>query len=352
MVDTPNLLSLACEKQDADRRDITINAVYWNPISRELYDPHNGEKDLYEKLIRIIGNPGIRIKHDALRLLRVVRFRAAIDGQYHPETYSALREHAAMIEVLSGTRRLDELEKMLLCPHPDRALEDLWETGILQYMIPELFACKGIPQPADYHHEGDVWDHTLACTRACTEEHSIDVRLAALFHDCGKVKTFSLTDHIHFNEHASVSGDIAKDVLDRLQCPGKRRDKIVWLVKHHMMMGTFLQTDLSDDRKAHWYYDPWFRELLHLFWIDIAGTDPADFSLYEAILDDYHHFLDAHPLPPKTLLTGEDVMEILDIGPGERIGEILRELYGKQIRQEITSKEEARGWLKGTETDN
>src|SRR5438067_1658134 len=87
------------------------------------------EPDLKEKLIRFIGDPAIRIKHDALRILRAVRFRATLNGQYHPETYRALQELGEQVDILSGSRQLEEIEKMLRCPHPDRALEDLWELG-------------------------------------------------------------------------------------------------------------------------------------------------------------------------------------------------------------------------------
>ncbi|PIP65578.1 phosphohydrolase, partial [Candidatus Peregrinibacteria bacterium CG22_combo_CG10-13_8_21_14_all_49_11] len=182
----PEAVVFGSREQDALRRDITVNAVYFHPITRELYDPCGGEKDLQEKLIRFIGDPALRIKHDALRMLRVVRFRALLDGQYHPETFIALKELASHIEILSGSRRLEELDKILLGPHSARALEDLWELNILEYMLPELYACKGVPQPADYHHEGDVWEHMLLCTKGFTEEHGKDVRLAVLFHDCGK----------------------------------------------------------------------------------------------------------------------------------------------------------------------
>lgn len=339
----PESVVFGTREKDATRRDITINAIYWNPISRELYDPFGGEADLKESLIRFIGEPGIRIKHDALRMLRAVRFRALIDGQYHPDTFAALREQARLIEILSGTRRLQEIEKMLTGPRPERAFEDLWELGILTYLIPELHACKGVPQPADYHREGDVWDHMMKILQNFREEDSVDVRIAALFHDCGKVETFSLKERIRFDEHASVSADLAAKALDRLQCPARRRDKICWVIRHHMMMSAF--ADMNDERKAHWYHHPWFTDLLSLFWLDIAGTEPTDFHLYDEINADYHKFLDSHPRPEKPLLTGDEVMDILGLKPGERVGEILTALHQAQIRKEITTKKEAREFV-------
>ncbi len=326
--------------KDAGRRDISISAMYWNPISRELFDPHNGQADVRERLITFIGDPRVRIKHDALRILRAVRMRATINGQYHPDTYHELQKSAALIEILSGTRQLQELEKMLLCPHPDRALEDLWELGILQHMLPELHACKGIAQPKEYHLEGDVWDHTLQCTRAFTGDHGIDVRLAAVFHDCGKAQTFSQEGRIRFDHHAQVSSNLALKTFTRLQMPGKRAEKISWLIRHHMMMATF--NSITDVRKAHWYYHPWFQELLQLFYLDAAGTVPTSLDWYEKIVDDYNTFLDSHPRPPKPLLKGDDIMEILGMKPGERVGEILKTLRDAQLSGKITTKAQAK----------
>lgn len=345
----PESIIYSTREKDALRRDITINALYYHPLSRELYDPTGGEGDLKERLIRIIGDPDTRITHDALRLLRTIRFRALIKGQYHPETYQALHRNAKLSSILSGSRILSECEKILMGPHVDLALEDLWETDVLESMIPELHACKGVAQPADYHHEGDVWTHMLKVVRSFTDDHGIDLRIAALFHDCGKAKTFDRKERIRFDEHASVSADLTKEVLNRFQCPAKRREKICWLIRHHMMMGSFYdpsgKQEMTEERKAHWYYHPWFRELLQLFYLDIAGTDPANFSHYEAIQEDFHRFLDSHPAPPKSLCTGEDIMEILGITPGARVGEILNILYEKQIKKEITTKEEARKFL-------
>ncbi len=345
----PEAVSFGKREKDAKRRDFTINAIYWHPVSGAIYDPLKGEEDIKEKLIRFIGEPGVRIKHDALRMFRAVRFRSQIEGQYHPETYRALQEGAQLVEVLSGSRKLEELEKMLACSHPARALEDLWELGILKYTAPELYACKGIPQPADFHHEGDVWEHTMYCLTALRPDDSPDVRLATLFHDCGKVETFSLKGRIRFDHHATVSSDIAAKVLARLQLPGKRVDKVTWLIKHHMMMLTFFEID--EQRKAHWYFHPWFGELLRIFQLDIAGTDPADYGLYDRILADYHAFLDSHPRPRKPLLTGNEVMEILGLSPGEKVGEILQRLHDAQMRKEVHGKQEARALLERWKTE-
>lgn len=340
----PESVAFGTREQDSRRRDFTVNALYFHPISRELYDPFGGEADLKEKLIRFVGDPAVRIKHDALRMLRAVRFRALLAGQYHPETYRALQEQAQLVEILSGSRKREEIEKMLLGPGPDRAFEDLWELGMLQRFLPELHACKGVPQPADYHREGDVWEHMMRCLRSFRPEDDIGVRFAALFHDAGKSQTFSLKERIRFDHHASVSAEMAERSLKRLQCPRRRIEKVSWIIKHHMMMGSFFE--MGDERKSHWYFHPWFGDLLRLFYLDVAGTDPADYALYDRIMRDRNRFLDAHPRPEKPLLTGDEVMRILGLKPGEEVGRAITALHDAQVRGEVSSKAEAREFLK------
>ncbi len=329
--------------KDARRRDFTVNAMYVNPLTSAFFDPFDGESDLKEKLVRFIGEPAVRIKHDALRILRAVRLRAAIAGQYHPETYAALRELAALVDGLSPQRIATEFEKTLLGKNPDRAFEDLWELGLASRLFPELHVCKGIPQPADYHHEGDVWDHTMQLLKNLREDDGVDVRVAGLFHDCGKAETFSLKERIRFDHHATVSADLATKALKRLQYPKARIEKIDWLIRHHMSM-TFL--DMPEERKGHWYFHPWFPELLKIFWLDIAGTTPADFQLYDKIVKDYDRFLDAHPRPEKPLLSGHDVMELLGMKPGPEVGRITQRLHDAQVRGEVKTKAEAKEYVR------
>lgn len=330
-------------EKDSARRDATVNAMYWNPITRELFDPFGGEKDLGEHLVRFIGDPAERVQHDALRILRLVRLRATIDGQYDPQTYAALRNHAALTGILSGTRILEELEKLLKTRLPQVGLEDWWELGLMKELLPELYACKGVAQPVEYHKEGDVWNHLLRCTASFTDDHEADVRLAALFHDTGKAVTFEHKERIRFDHHAQASAEIIGSVFTRLRMPGIRIKKLQWIVEHHMMMDTFGK--LTDERKAHWYFHPWFRELLQLFWLDIAGTIPGDSRLYDSIINDYNRFLNAHPRPEKSLLNGEEIMTLLGIQPGEKVGEVLQALDEAHIRKDITTKKEAKEFL-------
>lgn len=340
----PESVLFGSREKDALRRDATVNAMYWNPVTLELFDPCHGEADLKECLVRFIGDPDTRIKHDALRILRMIRLRAMLQGQYHPDTYSALKRNAGLVSGLSGMRVLQELEKLLKTEKPSIGLEDWLETGVLKLLFPELEACKGVAQPRQYHHEGDVWDHLKLCTDSFTEDFGADVRIAGLFHDIGKATTFAVKERIRFDHHAEASAAIIGTTFKRLQMPQERIRKLQWLVEHHMMMDAFHK--LTDERKAHWYFHPWFKELLQLFWIDIKGTIPGDTKLYDFIIADYDAFLNSHPRPEKPLLTGEDIMNIAGLTPGEEVGKAIRLLKDAQVRKDITTKAEAKEFLK------
>lgn len=342
---TPTNIEFTNRTEDALRRDFTINALYFDPITQKILDDVQGLVDIHEKIVRFIGDATERIVHDPLRSLRAIRLRNAITGQYHPATYHAIHANAVLTSNLSGMRVQQELEKMLLGPNPSQCLEDAWETDILEHIIPELSNCKGVAQPSMYHAEGDVWEHTLQTVQSSRNEDDIDVRIAALFHDIGKATTFSIeADRIHFNNHASVSAATTEQILNRLQYPAKRIQKICWLIEHHMMMSQLLE--LTQERKRHWYFHEWFTELLQLFWLDIAGTSPSNFTLYDEIIADYTKFLDAHPAPKKPLLTGEEIIEILQIEPGPIVGEILTKLANARINNLVNYKAEAIEFVK------
>ncbi len=343
----PDSVTCSDREHDAKRRDFTINALYLNPITRELLDPFDGAHDLQELLVRFIGEPASRIQEDALRIVRAVRLRARIQGQYDPATYKALQDGAKRTAKLSGARIAAEMEAILLGPHQSKALEDLWELHVLKEVLPEVHACKGIAQPLQYHQEGDVFTHLCQCVEAATEDHGADVRWAALLHDIGKARTFALKERIRFDEHASVSRDLAKNILERFQFSRERREKICWIVEHHMMVGAF--KNMPEERKAHWYYHQWFTELLQVCSLDVAGTTPSDFSLYESVVEDYNAFLDAHPRPQRPLLSGIEIMEILGIEPGAKVGEASAALAAAQVRKEVTTKKEATAFVAALE---
>ncbi len=345
----PDAVLFTHAEEDAKRRDFTINGLFYDPVAKKIYDYVGGQADLKEKLIRFIGDPHQRIQEDHLRILRAIRFKNLLHFQYHPDTYHALKIHAPLANKVSGERLRDELNKILMAE--DRAstlnaLEDLLETGVLEVVLPELYAMKGVAQPQQYHHEGDVWEHAKRSLDALSKYASQNVRWATLLHDVGKPVTFKLKERIRFDHHAQEGAKIANTLLRRLAFSRKDLDEITWLIEHHMMLPQLLDMPLG--RQRHWFLLPNFGDLLQVFAADIAGTDPARYDIYTQLLELYTETLKKFPKPPPPLLTGHEIMEILGLKPGKKIGQISAELREKQLAHEVNTKKQAIAWIKNT----
>lgn len=333
-----------CDAQeDAKRRDFTINALFYDPVTKELKDCVDGQKDLKEKLLRFIGDADERIKEDHLRTVRAVRFKNVYQLQYHPQTYKALKKHAHLAKFTSRERLRDELNKMMLSPHNHEALEELSDIGILEEILPELENMRGVAQPAQYHHEGDVWEHSKQALSSLPEDASLVLRWATLLHDVGKPDTFKLAERIRFDGHCQASRDHARRILSRLKFPRKFIDEVCFVVSHHMMMVPLVE--MPKGRRVAWFLKPEFKTLLAVFKADAKGTTPTDLSLYQQIKDLYDKDMQEIPKEPERLLSGEDIMRALNLEPGEKVGNLVDELRELQLEGKIKSKEEAQKWL-------
>jgi len=341
----PDAVEFTHAEEDAQRRDFTINGLFYDPLTKEIHDFVEGKKDLKERLIRFIGDPHERILEDHLRIMRAIRFKNTLQFQYHPETYHALTTHAKLAGKVSGERLRDELNKILDSDHAEDALEDLLETGVLEEILPEVYAMKGVAQPYQYHHEGDVWEHAKRSLSAIGKYEDIQVKWAAFLHDVGKPVTFvHAEDRIRFDHHAKEGAKLAHQILRRLKFSRKDIDRITWVIEHHMMLGDF--KDMPLGRQRHWFLHPYFKDLLAVFEADIAGTDPADYGMYTEVLELYKETLEKMPKEPDPLLSGHDVMEILGLRPGPHLGKILGELRELHLGHELNTKDQAIEWLK------
>lgn len=352
----PDAVEFTNAKEDAFRRDFTINGMFYDPTKDEVMDYVGGQIDMRDKLVRFIGDPETRIKEDHLRILRAVRFKNAFGFQYHPETYQAIKKHVKLIENISKERIADELNKMIMHSKPGQAFEDLFEIGALEILIPELCKLKGLAQPLRYHKEGDVWDHAIRALEALTDEEidpdplpaeppSLALKWATLMHDIGKYETFAQDgERIRYDQHAEVGSEIARDVLNRFNFPKKNVDRVYWLIRHHMMVVPLLEMPLG--RRRHWFLQPGFEELLEVYRADAAGTKPSDLTEYGEIKKMYRHEIAKLKLMPKQLLSGEEVMKFLGIKEGEKVGAVLKDLREKQLDGELKTKAEAKKYLK------
>lgn len=339
----PDAVLFTNAEQDALRRDFTINALFYDPIEDKIYDFVGGQEDLKNKLVRFIGDPHARIKEDHLRIIRAIRFKNTFGFQYHPETFNALKAHSKLSAKVSNERIRDELNKMIIHESFPRAVNDMEDTGVLAEVLPEIQAMKGVAQPPEFHTEGDVYDHTLRAIAAVKPIASAMLRWAVFLHDVGKPETFKIAERIRFDGHCEASAELSEKILRRLKFSTKDIKIIQWLVLHHMMVYNVLKMEIG--RRRHWFLEPWWLDLMEVNRCDCEGTIPCDLKTYEKVLAQYRKDIEEMPKEPKRLLTGEEIMKILNLPAGVRIGEILEELRLLQLEGKIKTKAQAKKWV-------
>lgn len=335
----PDAVYFTNPKEDALRRDFTINGMFYDPISKKVLDFIGGQKDINNKVLRFIGDPHERIKEDNLRILRAIRFKNALGFKYAPQTFEALRKYADLIKNVSWERIRDELDKILMLPGREDAFRELDKAGILEYILPELLRLKGIRQPEKYHKEGDVFEHTILCLEALPDRVSSEVVWAILLHDIGKPNTYSVKDRIRFNAHAEVGAEIAAKILERLKFPKKFIEDVAWIIRHHMILGDIPK--MKRTRQIHWISHDLFPKLLRVLKTDILGSKPQDLSLHSYLSGLLKQKKEKLLPEPKKLLTGDDIIKEFNLKPSPKIGKILDKVHHAQLEEKIKTKKEA-----------
>jgi len=344
----PDAVLFTSAKEDAVRRDFTINGLFYDPIKKKVIDYVNGQDDIKNKIIRFIGEPHERVKEDHLRILRAIRFSNNLGFKYDPSTEEAVKELAHLIKDISKERVADELNKMIIHPRRAHSFRELEKFGILKLIIPEAMAEKGVEQPYKFHQEGDVLTHVFKALHEMPEDWaSVELAWAVFLHDIGKPDTFELKpDRIHFNGHAALSAQIAKKILTRLKFSRAQITKICWLINHHMTVGYIPK--MKRVHQVNLFLHPWFEDLMRLHWCDVQGSIPTDFSLYDVNMKLYTDFKNEKLLEDhfKPKLNGDEIMKLTGLKPGPRIQELLHALREAQIEGEVTNKKEAKEFVK------
>ncbi|NLN29023.1 MAG: HD domain-containing protein, partial [Firmicutes bacterium] len=222
-------------EEDLARRDFTMNAVAWNPAAGAVVDPFHGLSDIEAGLIRAVGDPTVRFREDALRMLRAVRFSSQLGFTIDPDTWTAIEREAHRVQQLSSERIRDELLRLL---ETDRAGEGLWvlhELGLMRYCLPELQGTFRMAQGKP--GAPTLLAHLIQTVDACPPDPVL--RLAALFHDVGKLTTRAVTPEgrVIFHGHEKASAEVALRACRRLRMPKRETCRIVELVRMHMVFG-------------------------------------------------------------------------------------------------------------------
>ena len=327
-------------EEDVQRRDFTINGLLMRHDSNQVLDFVNGRADLQSGVIRAIGNPARRFEEDKLRMLRAVRFAARFGFEIEPETFRAIRKHAADIDRVSAERIRDELTKLLVEGAAGNGFRLLDQAWLLQRVLPEVAAMKGVEQPPQYHPEGDVWVHTCMMLEGMPANASAALAWGVLLHDVGKPPTFRSAaetgDRIRFDGHVEVGIKISEEICRRLRMSNDDVEQIVALVANHMKFKDVDQMRASTLKR--FVRIPKFEEHLALHRLDCLSSH-RNLAAYEYV----KQFLSETPseqVRPPRLLTGDDLVH-LGFPPGPKFAQILRSIEDAQIEGIIKTREDA-----------
>ncbi len=325
-------------KEDLARRDFTVNAMAYHP-KEGLIDVFGGQKDLQNKKLRCVGNSEIRFTEDALRIMRGLRFAATYGFSIALETKKAMFQTKELLLKIAPERMIVELKKLLLGAYAEHIL--LEYRDIFGQMIPELSPMFDFHQKSP-HHLYDVWTHTVKSVTASEKE--ILVRLAVLFHDIGKPKTFFQDENGvgHFYSHASVGAEITNSILKQMRCDGNTVDVVTELVKYHDAQ--IEPTETSVKRWLNKIGQEQFKRLLWVKEADAKSTVHSDEKL-KKIQEINMLFLkvleeDACFSLKDLAISGNDLID-LGISKGKQIGEILKKLLNLVIDGEIPNEKES-----------
>lgn len=340
-------------QEDLTRRDFTINAIalkfqelsgepiasdslHIQQISDErtvtFVDPFDGQKDIERKIIKAVGNPDERFKEDGLRLMRAIRLATQLSFSIEQQTLEAITKNASGIQNISIERIREELMKILASDFPYEGIMLLKNTGLLEYILPELLEGIGVSQERPgRHHKTDVFTHNLMSLKLTPSTDPI-VRFATLIHDVAKPKVQG-TDrdgYVIFHNHEIEGAKLASAICDRLRFSKKEKQKIVTLVRWHMFTVDEHTTDAAIRRFIRRVGVENIKDMIDLRIGDRlgSGTETAEswrLKLFKRRLEEQ---LAPAPFSISDLaIDGNDIMEQLQIKPGPKIGEILQKLF-------------------------
>ena len=322
-------------RQDALRRDFTINGLMMDPGDGEVLDYVGGRADLERRVVRAIGDPDTRFREDHLRLLRAVRFAARFGFEIEPATFQAIRRNHAAILRVSAERVRDELVRILTEGGARRGFELLDASGMLADLLPEVAAMKGVEQPPEYHPEGDVWVHTLLLLEKL-DHPTAALALGALLHDVGKPPTFRVAGRIRFDGHVEAGVRLARGILSRLRFSREETVQVEALVANHMRFADAPR--MRESTLKRFLRLPRFDEHLELHRLDVLSSNRRleSYDLVKRKLED----LPEERLKPPPLITGADLIAA-GYHPGPLFSQILTAVEDAQLEGAIGTEEEA-----------
>ncbi|GAA4748138.1 CCA tRNA nucleotidyltransferase [Nocardioides endophyticus] len=341
---------------DLGRRDFTVNAMAVRLPGRELEDPYGGVVDLAHRLLRTPGRPEDSFSDDPLRMMRAARFAAQLGFTVDPAVVEAMRAMAGRIEIISAERVRDELVKLVCAPYPRLGLTLLVETGLAEIVLPELPALA--LERDEHHRHKDVYQHTLTVL-----EQAIDLesrlpgggpdfvsRFAALMHDVGKPRTRRFLDDgtVTFHHHDVVGAKLTRKRMKALRFSNDEIDAVGELVELHLRFHGYGSGEWTDSAVRRYVRDAGDQlERLHILTrADCTTRNQRKAERLSRTYDELEARI-AHLAEEEELnsirpdLDGNQIMEILGVGPGREVGEAYKFLLELRMDRGPQSAEDA-----------
>lgn len=329
-------------EEDLSRRDFTINTIAYD--GKKIIDPFKGQDDLKNKIIKTVGDPDKRFSEDALRLIRAIRFASQLGFLIEEKTRQSIEKNSELITKISWERIRDEFLKILKSDHPSEGVLFLRNTKLLKYILPELDICFAIPQKSPKrHHIYDVGTHLVMSLKYCPSKDEI-TRFATLIHDIGKAQTFKKdekTGLITFYNHEVIGKKLAEKIADRFKLSNKQKEKLVRLVQYHQFTVSEIQTDKAIRRFIRQVGKEYLQDILDLRVGDRVGSGAKPtswrFELFKKRLIE----VQKQPFKITDLkINGNEIMKILNIKPGPKVGQVLKKLFDNVVNKKIENKKE------------
>lgn len=330
----PDTVVFATAREDARRRDFTINGMFYDPLENRLIDYVGGQEDLRDRRLRAIGDPRARFAEDKLRLLRAIRFAARFDLTIEPDTAAAIAEMAPQITVVSAERIADELRRLLMHPTRLRGLTLMQELRLIPPIFPELEPLFTLPNQADTRPGITVWQHALEVIQHLPEPISFPVAMAALLHDVGKG---AAGQEPPYADHPRLGSEMAARISERLRLSNAETDRIVWLIEHHHDLDE--APTARPSRLKPLLGHPGSGDLITLARANRLAQclDPKPVDVASQRRDEWQQ---RGELDPPPLITGND-LKAMGLTPGPDFKRILDQIREQQLDGTLTTRAEA-----------
>ncbi len=337
----PSQVRYGSLEEDIRRRDFTINGMIYDPLTDRITDRVGGMKDIERRCVRAIGNAHERFEEDRLRMIRAVRFAASLDFAIEPTTFSAIQRLASTVTKIAWERIGDELTRILTEGGARRGFELLDHSGLLEVLLPEVSAMKGVAQSPDYHPEGDVFTHTLLLLGHMGTP-SETLAYGCLLHDIAKPVCMQREgERVTFYGHTDRGAEMAEGILKRFKRSRAVWERVAYLVRNHLRHVQAPHMRLSTLKR--FLRQDGIEELLELARIDALSAN-GDLQYYR-FCETRRAELKDDEVRPAPLVRGDDLIQ-LGFKPGPLFGQILRQVEDAQLGGQLRGREEALEWVK------